>query len=78
MKEWGQDKSGVWHEHIHTAAAAMIYKRDKEKGPSVKHRELYSGVLITYSGKETGKVYICMYVDTTESLCPTLETNTTL
>ena len=35
-------------------------------------------VVITYSGKESGKVYICMYIYITESLWPTLETNTTL
>ena len=32
------DKLGVWDEDIHTT----IYKTDKQQGPTVGHRELYS------------------------------------
>ena len=34
----GRDKLGVWDYHTHRA----IYKRDKQQGPTVQHRELYS------------------------------------
>ena len=33
-----RDKLGVWDEQIHTT----IYKIDKQQGPTVWHRELYS------------------------------------
>ena len=31
-------KLGVWDQHIHTT----IYKTDKQQGPTVQHRDLYS------------------------------------
>ena len=34
----GKDKLGVWNQQIQTT----IYKRDKQQGPTVEHRELYS------------------------------------
>ena len=34
----GRDKLGVWDQQIQ----ATIYKIDKQQGPSVQHRELYS------------------------------------
>ena len=38
-KEKGEgDKLGVWNQQIHTT----IYKIDKQQGPTVWHRELYS------------------------------------
>ena len=33
----GRDKLGVWDQQIHT-----VYKIDKQQGPTVQHRELYS------------------------------------
>ena len=33
-----RDKLGVWDQHIQTT----IYKIDKQQGPTVQHRELYS------------------------------------
>ena len=34
----GRDKLGVWGQQIHTT----VYKIDKQQGPTVQHRELYS------------------------------------
>ena len=34
----GRDKLGVWDERMHTT----VYKIDKQQGPTVQHRELYS------------------------------------
>ena len=31
--------------------------KDNQQGPTVQHRELYSISVITYDGKESGKVY---------------------
>ena len=33
---WGEDKLGVWDQHIHTT----IYKIDNQQGPTIQHREL--------------------------------------
>ena len=33
-----EDKSGAWNQQIQT----IIYKIDKQQGPTVQHRELYS------------------------------------
>ena len=33
-----KDKLGVWDKDIHIT----IYKRDKQQGPTLQHRELYS------------------------------------
>ena len=38
QREGGEDRLRVWDEHIHTT----IYKIDKQQGPIVQHRELYS------------------------------------
>ena len=37
-KGGGGDKLGVWDQQIHTT----VYKIDKEQGPTVEHRQLYS------------------------------------
>ena len=37
-KGGGRDKLGVWDQQIHTT----IYKVDKQQGPTVQYRELYS------------------------------------
>ena len=34
----GRDKLGIWNEQIHIT----IFKTDKQQGPTVQHRELYS------------------------------------
>ena len=49
-----------------------IYKMDKQQGPTVQHRELYS---VSYN-KPYGKEY--EYICITESLCYISATNTTL
>ena len=35
---WGRDGLGVWDEQTQT----ITYRMDKQKGPTVQHRELYS------------------------------------
>ena len=42
---------------------ATVYKIDKQQGPTVQHRELYSlSCEKNYNGKEYEKVYICVYI----------------
>ena len=37
-RTWGdKDKLGVWDQQIHT----ITYKTDKQRGPTIQHRELY-------------------------------------
>ena len=36
--EWGWDKLGVWDQQMQT----IIYSMDKQQGPTLQHRELYS------------------------------------
>ena len=40
--------------------------KDNQQGPTVQHRELYSISVITYDGKESGKVYT--YTNTLNTL----------
>ena len=35
---WGRDGLGVWDQQMQTT----IYRMDKQQGPNVQHRELYS------------------------------------
>ena len=35
---WGKDGVGVWDQQMQT----ITYKMDKQQGPAVQHRELYS------------------------------------
>ena len=35
---WGRDELGVWDQQMQT----IIYRMDKQQGPIVQHRELYS------------------------------------
>ena len=35
---WGRDGLGVWDQQMQT----IIYRMDKQQGPTVQHRELYS------------------------------------
>ena len=49
---WGRDKLGVWDQQMQTT----VQKIDKQQGPNVQHRELYSiSLLTTYNGKEYEK-----------------------
>ena len=50
---WRRDKLGVWDQQIHPT----IYKIDKQQGPTVQQRELYS-ISCNNSGKEYEKEYI--------------------
>ena len=57
-----------------------IYKMDKQQGPTVKHRELYS---MSCDKPEWKIIFMCMCVCVcvcvaTESLCSTIEINTML
>ena len=49
IKGWGRDKLGVSDQQIQTT----IYKIDKQQGPIVQHRKIYS---ITYN-KPHEKIY---------------------
>ena len=68
---WKRKGLGVWDQQLQT----IIYRIDKQQGPTVQHRELYSISLINHNGKEYEKEY--MYICITESLCCTAEINTT-
>ena len=46
-KGGGRDKLGVWDQQIHTT----IDKIDKQQGPTIQHRELYSISCNNYNGK---------------------------
>ena len=35
---WGREGLGVWDQQMQT----VIYRMDKQQGPTVQHRELYS------------------------------------
>ena len=37
-EEWGRDGLGVWDQQIQT----IIYRMDKQQGPTAQDRELYS------------------------------------
>ena len=50
-ERWGADKLGVWDQQIQTT----IYKPDKQQGPTVQHRELYS---ISCNKLEWKRIYI--------------------
>ena len=69
---WERDGVGVWGQQMQT----IICGRDKQQGPNVQHRELYSIFYDKPMEKNIlkKKAYICI----TESLCCTAEINTTL
>ena len=55
----GRDKLGVWYQQIQTT----IYKIDKQQGPTVQHRELYSIPCNKPYGKEDEDyIYIYIYI----------------
>ena len=51
---WERDKLGVWDQQMQT----IIYRMDKQQGPTVQHRELYSISWVNHHGKEYEKEYI--------------------
>ena len=53
-RRWGRDKLRVWNQQIQTS----IYNIDKQQGPTVQHREMYSISYKNHNEKEY--VYICM------------------
>ena len=59
---------------INKLLSIYIKQINNKQGPTVQHREYIQYLVITYDGKksEKEKIYI------SESLCHTLETNTTL
>ena len=59
---------------INKLLSIYIKQINNKQGPSVQHREYIQHLVITYDGKKSEKEKI--YVS--ESLCHTLETNTTL
>ena len=54
------DKSGVWDYHMH----ATIYEIDNQQGPAVCTWNYTQHFTIIYKGKESEKVYICVYIHT--------------
>ena len=52
---WGKDGLGVWDQLLQT----IIYRMDKQQGPTVWPRELYQYPMISHNGKEYEKE--CMY-----------------
>ena len=54
--EWGRDVLGVWNWQMQT----IVYRMDKQQGPIVWYRELYSISCDKPNGKEYEKE--CMYV----------------
>ena len=75
----GRDGLGVWGQQMQT----IIYRIDRQQGPIIQHRELYSISCDKPLEKNRKKnVYIYThtyaYICTTESLCCAIEINTTL
>ena len=64
----GRNKLGVWDQQIHT----IIYKIDKQQGPTDSTGNYIQYLVITYNGKESEREYI--YIYKTESLCYISET----
>ena len=54
-REGRRDKLGVWDQQMQTT----IYKIDKQQGPNVQSKELYSISYSNYSGKESEKESFC-------------------
>ena len=53
----GRDGLGVWSQQMQT----ITYRMDKQQGPTVQHRELYSISSDKHNGKEHKKECIRMY-----------------
>ena len=51
----GREGLGVWDQQMQT----IIYRMDKQQGPTVQHRELYSTISC---GKEYENEYVYVYV----------------
>ena len=69
-KGWGRERLGIWNN-----ICKLMYKINKQQGPTIVHKELY---LISFNKpiKENNMkaIYICI----TESLCCIPGTNKTL
>ena len=37
-----------------------MYKKDKQQGPTVQHRNYIQYLVIIYNGKESEKEYVCV------------------
>ena len=55
-----------------------MYKIEKQQGPTVQHRELYSMSCNKLNGKESEKEHTHTHIYTMESSCYIPEANTTL
>ena len=55
--EWGRDRLGDWDQQMQS----ILYKMDKQQGPTVEHRELYSISCDNHNGKDCEKecIYVC-------------------
>ena len=71
---WGRDGLGVWDEQMQ----AIIYRMDEQQGPTVEHRELYSISCDKPEWKRIFEKRIDTCICIIETLCYTLEPNTTL
>ena len=65
--EWGRDGLGVWDQQMQT----IIHRMDKQQGPTVEHRELYSVPCDKPSWKRIWK-RTCIYI---KSLCSKRKNN---
>ena len=45
---WRREGLGVWDQQMQSS----IHRMDKQQGPTVQHRELYSHPVINHNGKE--------------------------
>ena len=68
---WGRDELGVQDQQMQM----IIYKMDKQQGPTLQHRELYSISCDNHTGKKYEEIYIYIH---THTQCHTAEINTTL
>ena len=50
---WGEGWTGGLGLTVHTIET-------RQQGPTVEHRELYAILVITYNGKESENVCVCM------------------
>ena len=55
---WGRDELGVWDQQMQ----AIMYKMDKEQGPTESHRKLIKYLVINQNGKEYEKEYLYIYI----------------
>ena len=56
----GKDGVGGWGQQMQ----AVMYRMDRQKGPTVEHRELYSISYLKHTGKEYEKECVFIYIYT--------------